>query len=170
MKLYISERFLTFKDKAAVTDENGAVRYYVHGDFAIVKKYYVDEVNGTQLASVVQKKISSTGTCVVSRNGNDIAEIVPKITLFKPKYEVKRLGWTIEGNFNQDKYSIKQNGKAIVNVNVRLLMKGNAYEIDITDGIDEVNALAVVLVIEGIFENTVLGTAVNSSVQSSFLS
>ena len=168
MKLYISERFLTFKDKAAVTDENGAVRYYVHGDFAIAKKYYVDDVNGTQLASVVQKKISSTGTCVVSRNGNDIAEIVPKITLFKPKYEVKRLGWTIEGNFNQDKYSIKQNGKAIVNVNVRLLMKGNAYEIDITDGIDEVNALAVVLVIEGIFENTVLGTAVNSSVQSSF--
>lgn len=170
MKLYISERFLTFKDKAAVTDENGAIRYYVHGDFAIAKKYYVDDVNGTQLASVVQKKISSTGTCVVSRNGNDIAEIVPKITLFKPKYEVKRLGWTIEGNFNQDKYSIKQNGKAIVNVNVRLLMKGNAYEIDITDGIDEVNALAVVLVIEGIFENTVLGTAVNSSVQSSFLS
>ena len=170
MKLYISERFLTFKDKAAVTDENGAVRYYVHGDFAIAKKYYVDDVNGTQLASVVQKKISSTGTCVVSRNGNDIAENVPKITLFKPKYEVKRLGWTIEGNFNQDKYSIKQNGKAIVNVNVRLLMKGNAYEIDITDGIDEVNALAVVLVIEGIFENTVLGTAVNSSVQSSFLS
>lgn len=170
MKLYISERFLTLKDKAAVTDENGAVRYYVHGDFAIAKKYYVDDVNGTQLASVVQKKISSTGTCVVSRNGNDIAEIVPKITLFKPKYEVKRLGWTIEGNFNQDKYSIKQNGKAIVNVNVRLLMKGNAYEIDITDGIDEVNALAVVLVIEGIFENTVLGTAVNSSVQSSFLS
>lgn len=170
MKLYISERFLTFKDKAAVTDENGAVRYYVHGDFAIAKKYYVDDVNGTQLASVVQKKISSTGTCVVSRNGNDIAEIVPKITLFKPKYEVKRLGWTIEGNFNQDKYSIKQNGTAIVNVNVRLLMKGNAYEIDITDGIDEVNALAVVLVIEGIFENTVLGTAVNSSVQSSFLS
>ena len=161
---------MTFKDKAAVTDENGAVRYYVHGDFAIAKKYYVDDVNGTQLASVVQKKISSTGTCVVSRNGNDIAEIVPKITLFKPKYEVKRLGWTIEGNFNQDKYSIKQNGKAIVNVNVRLLMKGNAYEIDITDGIDEVNALAVVLVIEGIFENTVLGTAVNSSVQSSFLS
>lgn len=170
MKLYISERFLTFKDKAAVTDENGAVRYYVHGDFAIAKKYYVDDVNGTQLASVVQKKISSTGTCVVSRNGNDIAEIVPKITLFKPKYEVKRLGWKIQGNFNQDKYSIKQNGKAIVNVNVRLLMKGNAYEIDITDGIDEVNALAVVLVIEGIFENTVLGTAVNSSVQSSFLS
>ena len=170
MKLYISERFLTLNDKAAVTDENGAVRYYVHGDFAIAKKYYVDDVNGTQLASVVQKKISSTGTCVVSRNGNDIAEIVPKITLFKPKYEVKRLGWTIEGNFNQDKYSIKQNGKAIVNVNVRLLMKGNAYEIDITDGIDEVNALAVVLVIEGIFENTVLGTAVNSSVQSSFLS
>ena len=170
MKLYISERFLTFKDKAAVTDENGAVRYYVHGDFAIAKKYYVDDVNGTQLASVVQKKISSTGTCVVSRNGNDIAEIVPKITLFKPKYEVKKLGWTIEGNFNQNKYSIKQNGKAIVNVNVRLLMKGNAYEIDITDGIDEVNALAVVLVIEGIFENTVLGTAVNSSVQSSFLS
>ena len=170
MKLYISERFLTFKDKAAVTDENGAVRYYVHGDFAIAKKYYVDDVNGTQLASVVQKKISSTGTCVVSRNGNDIAEIVPKITLFKPKYEVKRLGWTIEGNFNQDKYSIKQNCKAIVNVNVRLLMKGNAYEIDITDGIDEVNALAVVLVIEEIFENTVLGTAVNSSVRSSFLS
>ena len=39
MKLYISQRFLTVKDKASVTDENGAVRYYVPGDFAIAKKY-----------------------------------------------------------------------------------------------------------------------------------
>ena len=170
MKLYISERFLTLQDKAAVMDETGTVRYYVHGDFAIAKKYYVDDVNGTELASVIQKSISLTGTCVVSRNGNDIAEIVPKITLLKPKYEVKKLGWTIEGNFSQDKYSIKQNGKSIVNVQVRLLTKGNAYEIDISDWIDVVNAIAVVLVIEGILENTVISAAVNSSVQSSFLS
>ena len=170
MTLYINEHFLTLKDKAAVTDETGTVRYLVHGDFAVAKKYYVDDANGTELAFVVQKKISSTGTCIIKRNGKDIAEIVPKITLLKPKYEVKGLGWTIEGNFNQDKYSIKQNGKTIANIQVRVLTKGNAYEIDIGNGVDEVNVIAVALVIEGVFETNVIGTTINTAVQSSFLS
>jgi|GEM_PF-1418510 len=166
MKLYISERFLSQKDKAAVTDEGGNIRYYVRGDFAIAKKYCVEDTQGRELASVLQKKISSTGTCVINRNGKVVAEIVPKITLIKPKYAVKGFDWTIEGSFSQDKYAIKSNGETIVEVNVKLFTKGNAYEINISEGIDEVNAIASVLIIEGIFEYTVFTAAVQSAINT----
>lgn len=111
-----------------------------------------------------------TGKCVIIRNERQTGEIVPKITLFKPKYEVKGLGRTIEGNFNQDKYSVKQDERPIVNVQVWLFTKGSAFEIDAADGIDEVNAIAAVLTIEGFLETKVIESAVNSSVQSSLMS
>lgn len=170
MKLYINEKFLSLQKKSPVTDEAGNEKYYVQGRFAMVQQYGVYTPGGEELASVSQKRISATGKCVITRNGREIGEIVPKITLFKPKYEVKGLGWIIEGNFKQDQYSVKQDGKTIVNVQVRLFTKGNAFEIEIADGIDEVNAIAAVLTIEGFLESNVIGTAVNASVQSGIVS
>ncbi len=170
MKLYISERFLSFQDKTPVTDESGNEKYFVQGRFIMGKEYSILDPNGRELALVTEKKVSSTGKCVVRKDGAQVCEIVPKITLVKTKYEVKRLGWIVEGNFKQDNFVIKQNGAVIVSARVRLLTKGNAFEIDIAAGIDEVTALAVILVIEGILENTVIGTSVLSSVQGSMLS
>ena len=171
MNLYIKKHFLTLKDnKTAVYDQNGAEKFFVHGDFAIAKKYYIDDLNGNELASVIQKKISSTGKCIIYRNGVEIGEIVPKITLIKPKYAVNGLGWIIEGNFKQDEWVIKQNGNVIVSVNVRVFTGENAFEISISDGIDEINALAALLIIEGFFETQIIGTAIYSSVNSTMMS
>ena len=167
MKLFIAERFLSWKDRSPVTDENDEIKYYVYGDFAIAKQYYVSDADGRELASVVQKKVSSTGTCIITRNGSEVARIVPKITFLKPKYAVKGLDWTIEGNFKQDQYEIKKGGDVIAGVRVRMLTKGSAFEIDIAEGIDEVNVLSAVLIIEGILELSVINTAVQSAVQQS---
>lgn len=99
----------------------------------------------------------------------EVCEIVPKITLFKPKYEVKGLGWIIERNFKQNQYSVRQDGKKIISVQVCLFSKGNAFEIDIVDGIDEVNAITAVLIIEGFLESNVIRTAINASVKSGII-
>ena len=163
MKLYIDKRFLTLQGKVPVYDEIRNEKYFVHGAFVFGKDYFIEDVNGIELAHVYQKKVSSTGKCIILRNKKEIGEIVPKITFLKPKYAVNGLEWTIEGNFKQDEFVIKDRGNVIVKVGVRILSKGSAFEINIVDGINEVTALACVLAIEGLLETEVLGTAVNSS-------
>ena len=170
MKLYISERFLSFQDKTPVTDESGNERYFVQGRFIMGKEYSILDPNGRELASVTEKKVSSTGKCVVRKDGAQVCEIVPKITLLKPKYEVRGLGWIIEGNFKQNNFVIKQNGGVIVSAQVRYSIKGSAFEIDIAAGTDEVTALAVIMVIVGVFENQIIGSAVIASVQGTLMS
>ena len=136
----------------------------------MAQEYHILDTSVKKFASVVQKTFIFTGKCVIIRNERQTGDIVPKITLFKPKYEVKGLGRTIEGYFNQDKYSVKQDERPIVNVQVWLFTKGSAFEIDAADGIDKVNAIAAVLTIEGFLETKVIESAVNSSVQSSLMS
>ena len=164
MFLSIDKMFLSFQDKVPVYDRDKREKYLVHGAFVIGKDYFVEDLNGNELAHVYQKKVSSTGKCTIMRENAEIGEIVAKITLLKPKYVVKGLEWTIEGNFKQDEFVIKDHDRVIVRIGVRILSKGSAFEIDIDDGIDEITALACVLAIEGLLETEIIGAAVGSSV------
>ena len=164
----IDKSFLSFQDKVPVYDQNNREKYLVHGAFMIGKDYYIEDLNGKELAHVYQKKASPTGKCTIMRDHAEIGEIVPKITLLKPKYVVEGLEWTIEGNFKQDEFVIKDRDRVIVKVGVCILSKGSAFEINIDDGIDEITALACVLAIEGLLETEVLGTAVSSSIMSMY--
>ena len=151
------------QERVAVRDEQGNAKYYAEGVFAVAKNYRIYTPDGRELASVRQKKVSSTGTCIIERDGSEVARVIPKITLVKPKYAVEPWGWIIEGNFKQSDFVIKQNGEEIVHVKLRLFTEGNGYEIDIEDGADEVNALACVLIIEGLLETQILNTAMMTS-------
>lgn len=164
MIISIDKRFLSLQGKVPVYDQYKREKYLVHGAFVFGKDYFVEDLNGQELAHVYQKKVSSTGKCTIMRDHAEIGEIVPKITLFKPKYVVKGLEWTIEGNFKQDEYVIKAQDSIIVKVGIRILSKGSAFEIHIDDGIDEITALACVLAVEGLLELEVLGTAIGSSI------
>lgn len=164
MTLYIDKRFLTIQEKGSVFDENRNEKYFVHGTSVFGQDYYIEDINGNELAHVYQKKLSFSGKFIILRDEKAVGEIVPQITLFKPKYIVTGLGWTIEGNFKQNEFVIKDNGSAIVKVGVqRILLKRKAFEINIIDGIDEVTALACVLAIEGFLETEVSDTTFNAS-------
>lgn len=163
MKLIIPQKLLSLQEKTAIYDEQGSEKYYAEGLFAVAKNYRIYDPAGHELASVHQKKVSSTGTCIIERNGEEVARVIPKITLVKPKYAVTPWDWTIEGNFKQSDFVIKEKGKVLVSVKPRLFTKGNAFEIDIEDGADEINALACVLIIEGLFETQILNAAVMTS-------
>ena len=62
------------------------------------------------------------------------------------------LGWQVHGDFWDHEYEITDGNRVIAAVSKEWMTWGDAYEIRIGEGVDEVAALAVVLVIDACIE------------------
>lgn len=149
MNLYVKQKVFSWGDKFAVYDEQGNERFYVWGEvFTLGKKLHVENLMGEEVAFIHQKPFSFKLRYFVNRNGQDVAEVVKEITFFRQAYTVNGFGWEIHGDFMAHEYEILQNGNPIISVSKQWFTWGDAYEINILPGIDEVNALSVVLIID----------------------
>lgn len=153
MNYYIKQKVFSWKDKFNIYDQQGNPHFYVEGEFLTLgKKLHFQDMYGNELLFIHQKVLSFLMRYYISKNGTDIAEVVKKITFLKPKYYVDGFGWEVEGDFFAHSYEIKQGGYTVARVQKRWLTWGDTYEIAIASGYDEVNVLAVVLVIDACME------------------
>lgn len=153
MNLYLKQRIFTWGDKFAVYDENGNERYYVEGEvFTWGKKLHLYDLQGNELAFIHEKVFSFLPKYYISQNDLEIAEVVKEFTFFRHEYSVNGLGWTVRGDFFDHEYEISDGGSTVVSVSREWFTLGDAYEINISSDVDEVIALAVVLVIDACIE------------------
>ena len=153
MKLYIKQRVFTFGDKFNIYDENGNERYYVEGEvFTFGKKLHLYSLDGRELAYIEQELFTFLPKYSIYINETEIAKVVKEFTFFHNEYSVNGLGWRVEGNFLDHDYTVVSEEKVIASVEKEWFTWGDAYEINIVDGIDPVPALAVVLVIDACIE------------------
>lgn len=149
MKLYIKQKLFSFGDKFTVYDQAGNDRYYVEGEvFTFGKKLHLLDLGRNELAFVHQKVWSFLPRFYVSINGVDVAQVVKEIAFLRQRYTVEGLGWEVEGDFFSHDYQITAAGMPVATVSKEWFTLGDAYEIDIFPGVDEVTALAVVLIID----------------------
>lgn len=149
-KLYMKQKVFSFIDKFTVKDEREQDCYVVEGDALVIggKKLHIKDMNGTELAMVHQKLLSLMPKFFVIVNGQQVAEIVKKLSLFKAKYLIEGLGWEIKGSVLDHDYTILDHGKEIVSLHKVWFSWGDSYELTIEDGVDEVMVLAVVIAID----------------------
>lgn len=151
MKLYIKQKVFSWRDKFRVFDENENDQYAVEGEvWSLGKKLHIFDASGAEAAFIHQKVWSFKSRFFVAQNGEDIAEVVKEITLFKPVYSVEPQGWQITGNFWAHEYVIESSSGTIATISKHWLTWGDTYEIDIADGIDPVLVLSVVLIIDAV--------------------
>ena len=149
MKLYMKQKIFTWGDQFTVYDESGNDRYYVEGEiFSWGKKLHVYDRSKREVAFISQKLFSFLPKYTVYRDEHEVAEVVKEFTFFRQEYSVEGLGWQVEGDFWEHEYQVIGGGQTIASVSKQWFTLGDAYEIDILDGIDEAVALAVVLVID----------------------
>jgi uncharacterized protein YxjI len=149
MKLYIKQRVFSFGDKFDIYDENGNERYCVQGEvFTFGKKLHLYSLGGDELAYIEQKIFSFLPKYRIYVRGNEIAEVVKEFTFFHNEYSVNGLGWKVDGNFLDHDYTVESDGRIIASVAKEWFTLGDAYEINIADGINPILVLAVVLVID----------------------
>jgi uncharacterized protein YxjI len=102
---------------------------------------------------VREQLISFRPKFIVEIDGQQVAEIVTKITLLKPKYYIEGPGWEGTGRILEHDYSVMDGGDVIASIHKKWMSWGDSYEIDIDDPENEVFALAVVLAIDVVMAN-----------------
>ena len=150
-KLYLKQKVFSWGDKFNVYNFYGEEKYHVKGEvFSLGKKLHVNDVNDREVAFIHQQLLSFKARYFISRNGADIAEVVKAITFLKAKYTVDAFGWLMQGNFLDHEYQITRGERIVASVSQKWLTWGDAYEIDIADGEDELNVLCAVLIIDAV--------------------
>ncbi len=151
--LYIKQHIFTWGDQFSIYDEAGNEKYYVEGEvFTWGKKLHLYNVQGRELAFIEQEILTFLPKYHISRNGEELAEVVKEFTFFRHEYSVNGLGWQVHGDFFDHEYEITDGDTVIASVSKEWMTWGDAYEIRFGAGVDEVDALAVVLVIDACIE------------------
>ena len=154
MKYYIKQKVFSIGDRFHIYDENGNERFEVQGKFfSIGKKLRLYSMTGEELAYIHQKITLFLSQYYIARNGNDIALIKQKFRFFRHEFITEGFNWSIFGDFLSHSYTICEGNKVIAAIKKRWFAWGDTYEIDIADGVDEVNALCVVLIIDSVIDS-----------------
>ena len=151
MKLYIKQHIFTWGDKFSIYDEAGVEQFYVEGEvFTFGKKLHLTDKRGVELSYIHQELSLFRPRYLIRRGGRDIAEVVREFTFFKPEYTVDGLDWHVEGDFFSHEYTVSCGDSVIASVSKEWFTLGDAYAIDIAPGVDSINVLSVVLVIDAV--------------------
>ena len=153
MRLYMKQKVFSIKSKATIYDEFENEKYFVEGKvISLGKKLTITNAAGEEVAFVRQKVVSFMPKFFVEINGEEVAEIAKKFSFLKPKYEVRGLGWSVEGDIFAHDYNIVSNGQVVVSIHKKWLSWGDTYEMNIDESADEVLTLAVVLAIDAVLD------------------
>lgn len=164
MKLYIKQKVFSLKSKFTVKDANGEDRYTVEGKMiSIGRKLFVYNAAGEEVAYIKQKVPALLPKFTVEIGGQDVAEIVKKLSFLKAKYVVNGLDWNVQGDFTSHNYTVTQGEMAIAAIHKQWMAWGDTFEIDIAPGVDEVLALAVVLAIDAVMDSQAAAAAASAS-------
>lgn len=149
MRFYLKQHVFTFGDRFSIYDEEERECFFVEGEvFTFGKKLHIYSATERELAFIEQRLFTFLPRYSISRDDNEIAEVVKDITFFGSSYRVNGLGWTVIGDFLDHEYKIHSEDKLIASVSKQWFTWGDAYEIYVDDHVDPVIALAVVLVID----------------------
>lgn len=153
MNLYIKQRIFSWGDRFFIYDANGNERYVVKGEvFTFGKKLHLYDVAGNELAYVEQKVLSFLPRYFIYRGERRVAEVIKEFTFFRQEYTVRGPEWSVHGDFFQHAYEITDGARSIASVSKQWFTLGDAYEIDLGEGVDEILAVAVCLVIDACIE------------------
>ncbi len=150
MKLYIKEKRFSATDHFVVKDEKGKTRYEIHKKFGISVglKLHIFDKDGKELGHIAEKKMSVAPSFKVIKDGEQVATIVKKFSLMKPRYEVEELDWVVKGDFRENNYKIEKDSKVIMKIHKKLMAQRDVFELDVADEKNELVALAVVIAID----------------------
>ena len=152
MKLYIKQKFFSWRDKFSIVDEFGNDQYYCESEgISFGKKLHLTDMSGNELAFIYEKFMCFMPRYYISQYGQIIAEVVKEFSFFKPRYRIEGIDWRIEGDvFDHNYLLIDQNGFTAATVSKAWFTWEDVYELDIAEGIDPVLALSIMIVVDAV--------------------
>ncbi len=148
MKLYIKQKFWSWVRDFTVYDAAGNGRYRVQGEFMSLRtRLHVTDVSGQEVA-YMERSFSWRPRFAVWVRGREVCEIVKDFTWFRQSYHIEGLDWKAEGDFTSHEFMVTGPKGTVAEISREWFTLGDAYELNIAPGTDELTALAVVLAID----------------------
>ncbi|WP_303834983.1 LURP-one-related/scramblase family protein [Ruminococcus flavefaciens] len=155
MKLYFKQKVFTFKQRTDIFDEFGNVLFTAEGElFSLGRRMHIYDRNRYEVGFVQQKLLHLMPRFSVYINGQYIADVVREFTFFKNNYRVEGLSWHIDGDFLAHDYSISCGGQYLASIHKHWMTWGDSFEIDIAHEQDTVMALAVIIAIDCVIDQS----------------
>lgn len=155
MKLYFKQKVFTFKQKTDIFDEFGNIMFRAEGEiFSLGRRMHVYDNMNNEVAFVQQRLLHLMPRFSVYINGQYIADVVREFTLFRNNYRIEGLNWHIDGDFLAHDYRITYGGRYIASIHKHWMTWGDSFEIDIAYEQDTVMALAVIIAIDCVIDQS----------------
>ena len=154
MKLFIKENLKSAFDHFYVKDEQGNDVYEVRGNTGIQDglKLRIYDLMNHELCYIEEKNMSLLPTFKVFKDDVQVATIVKKFTVVKPKYVVEELGWEIEGNFLAHEYVIKDAVEQIATISKDWTLWVDSFSLNMQRNEHVLEALACILAIDYVID------------------
>lgn len=154
MKLYMKQKVFSLKQDFNIYDHNQTPLFRISGKlFSLGRQLRIyDTLTDEELAYVKETPFRLLTQLKIYRDNDYVATIQQKLTFFKTKMAIQDLGWTIEGDFLDWHYVIKDaDHQTIAEVEAKLLSWSDTFEITIDDTeVDPIVVLAIILAIDTI--------------------
>ena len=145
MKLLFRQRIFSWFDSYDIYDEYGNTVYVVKGQLAWGHCLKICDPQGHELGLVKEKIITLLPKFELYEGGR----ISKKLSLFSPKFSIDFNGWTVEGNFLEWDYTIRDaRGKRVATIGKELFHLSDTYVLDMADPGDALHVLMFALAMD----------------------
>lgn len=149
MKLLFRQRIFSWFDSYDIYDENGNTVYVVKGQLAWGHCLKICDPQGRELGLVKEKIITLLPKFELYEGGRYIGRISKKLSLFSPKFSIDFNGWTVEGNFLEWDYTIRDARRnRVATIGKELFHLSDTYVLDIADPGDALHVLMFALAMD----------------------
>lgn len=157
MRLQLLRKLFAFGDDFTVQDEAGADRYIVDGKiFTLGHQVIIRDMQGNEEATIHQRIISLLPTYEITRNGQELAEVRKKLTLFREGFTVDIPGpddLAVQGDLFEHEYVFTRDGQTVATVSKQWFTLRDSYGVEIGPDVDPVLILASAIVIDLVNED-----------------
>jgi len=153
MALCIKEKIFSSTKKYEISNENGELRYTTEGRnkgqfFVAGNQIHIFDRDQHEVAFVHQVFHSIRPTYELYLHGELKGTIKPKVSFFKPHYQVDFLSYRIDGKPLGWHFDIYQKDILIAQLEPRMITIGSVYYLSCPNPADELSALVLAIAID----------------------
>ena len=149
MKLLFRQRVFSWFDSYDIYGEQGETLFSVKGQLSWGHCLRISDAAGNPIGMVKEVVLSFLPRFEIYAGDRLLGSIRKEFTFFKPKFTLDMNGWTIDGDWFEWDYSIRDaSGRTVATISKQLLNWSDTYLIDVANPADAIPALMVVLAID----------------------
>ena len=149
MKLLFKQRFFSWFDSYDIYNEAGETVYVVRGQLSWGHCLKIYDTDGSELGTVKERVLTWLPKFEMYLGDRYIGCITKEFTFFKPKFNIDCNGWSVDGNWLEWDYMIRDSrGQPVAAVSKELWNWTDTYTIDVSNPQDALCALMLVLAID----------------------